>query len=169
MSIKDYLKTSWLLLCREKKKLIYSIVTFLCCIVSIGILLFNNNINTLLNRSLSNVVGYRTIITWPKEFSGTSEKDITDLSNIEHVIDVYDGKYRETIIRETNFANDILDGTITLLRGEKDNLPNIVAGRGFEEGETGVALCPTLFFPTSDTPLINSKYLIDGNTILGKT
>lgn len=61
MRMKDYFKMSFLLLHREKRKKIYRIVILLCCIIIIGILLFNRNIETVLNRGLSNVIGFRTL------------------------------------------------------------------------------------------------------------
>ena len=175
MSIKDYFKTSCLLLCREKKKIIYIVVLLLCCITSIGALLFNRNIEILLNRGLSNIIGFRTLSVNQRESIDYIEEneqlrnDLTDLLNVEHVVDVYEGKYRETIITESNLASENLDGTVTLLRGIQNTLPTIVAGRSFEEGESGVAICPVSFFPTSDSLLVNRKHIIDGKTRLGTT
>lgn len=175
MSLKDYLKTSWLLLYREKKKIIYTLVILLCCIISIGILLFNVNIETLLNRGLSNIIGFRTISVGQRESTDYIEdeeqlkNDLADLLSIEHVVDAYEEIYRETIITESNLASEHLDGTVTFVRGTTNTLPNIIEGRSFEEGETGVAICPVSFFPTSDSLLVNRKYIIDGRTLLGKT
>lgn len=172
MNMKDYLKTSFFLLYREKGKKIYTIVILLCCIIIIGILLFNRNIETLLNRGLSNVIGFRTLSVKQRKSIEDDEllkNNIADLLDIEHVVDVYEDDYRETIITETNLANENLDGTVTLLRGTTNTLPTIVEGRNFEEGETGVAICPVSFFPSSDSIRTNRRYIIDGRTLIGKT
>ena len=172
MSMKDYLKMSFLLLYREKGKKIYTLVILLCCIITIGILLFNGNIETLLNRGLSNVIEFRTLSVKQRKSIEDNEplkSDIADLLNVEHVVDVYEDNYRETIITETNLANKNLDGTVTLLRGKPNTLPTIVEGRNFEEGETGVVICPVSFFSTYDSILTDRRYIIDGRTLLGKT
>lgn len=174
MRIKDYFNFSFLLFVREKKKIFFSIIMTLCCIICIGILMFNYNIQTMIDRALSNVIGFRTICVSQREDledmqTNQLNEDIADIINIEHVIDVYESNYRETIIEKSDFASGSLDGTITFLRGTNKTLPTIVAGRGFEEGETGVAICPVSFYPTADATLVDREHLIDGRTLLNKT
>lgn len=175
MSIIDYFKIVFTKLVREKKRLVYSLVIFICSIISIGILIFNDNFENLINHNLSNVIGFRTInvnirpvsedIT--KEEQG--EKDLKDLKNINHVVSAYDANYNEVVIFESSFLSENLDGTMTLIRGTANTLPTIVAGRGFEDSEKGVAICPTSFYPTYNPRLINRKYLLNGNSLLETT
>ncbi|MCL2859223.1 MAG: ABC transporter permease [Oscillospiraceae bacterium] len=175
MSIKDYFKTALLLLYRGKKKLIYTIVILLCVIVTIGILIFNLNFDKLFNHVLENNIGFRTITVYPRDSSksiGDEEQfknDLTDLLNITHVVDAFDSSNQEVAIFDSSLANEYLDGTVTLNRGTPNTLPTIVAGRGFEEGETGVAIVPVSFFPTFNPELVNREHLINGNTLLGTT
>lgn len=175
MNGKDYFRIACLLLYKEKKKFFYTFIIFLGCATSIAILLFNRNVETLLDKGLANIIGFRTLcVSQRDQFDDIDEekrieKDLNDLLSINHVVDAYEGNYRETIITKSDFANESLDGTITLLRGTSKTLPNIVAGRGFEDGEKGVAICPVWFYPTSNPTLVNSEELIDGTTLLGKT
>lgn len=172
--MRDYIKLSSLLLYRDKKKVIYSIVILICCIVSASILIFNCNVEKLLNHGISNNIGFRTIVVMPRNSQESSDsesqlqKDFADLQNIEHVIDVYDGRYREVSIDKSSFSQKGLDGTMTLSRGTPNTIPTVISGRGFLEGEKNVAICPTDFFPNANPTLVNKKYVIDGNELLGK-
>lgn len=173
MIIKDYFKASLLNLFRDKKKISYILVTLICVLLCIALLVFSRNVEKLLNVTISKDVGFRTLTTMPRienveaeEQKYDLEKDIDDLLNIKYVVDVFSNNYRGVVLYDTNLKNENLDGTVTLLRGTSNTLPLIVAGRGFEGGEKGVAICPQKFYPNLDPLIINKKHLIDGNKLL---
>ena len=61
MNGKDYFRIACLLLYKEKKKFFYTFIIFLGCATSIAILLFNRNVETLLDKGLANIIGFRTL------------------------------------------------------------------------------------------------------------
>lgn len=122
MSFFDELKLSILLMVREKKKIFYVLLIFLISILSLLILNFNDNVGDLMLKYLNNNIGFRTVNVMQRsnyvENSGEESliKDVNEIANMEHVIDVYQSDYREVVIRQSDFENDKLDGTITLKR-----------------------------------------------------
>jgi ABC-type antimicrobial peptide transport system permease subunit len=176
MSIKDYFKMSLLNLFRDKKKIGYILITFICVILCTALLTFSHNLETLLNVTISKNLGYRSLTTMPRiedpeaeVFEYDLEKDVKDLLSIEHVVDVFSQNYRNVIIYDTDLKNENLDGAVTLNRATSKTLPLIIAGRGFEEGERGVAICPKKFYPSTDPLFINKDYLLDGYKLLNTT
>jgi hypothetical protein len=181
--MKDYFKTSLLTIVRGKKKLVYSLVILILVIISSGLFVYRNNTERLIHYSLTKEIGYRSLVTevrvqgnvwfedngvWTMDFAKIDKaikKDIEDISKIKHVIDAFDNTYWETVVT-SDFANDKVDGTVTLLRGTPESLPPIVAGRIFKDGENGVAICPRHFYPNFEPREVNKDSVIDGYTIL---
>lgn len=126
MSFLDELKLSILLMVREKKKIFYVLLIFLISILSLLILNFNDNVGELMLKYLNNNIGFRTVNVMQRsnyvENSGEESllKDVNEIANMEHVIDVYQSDYREVVIRKSDFENDKLDGTITLKLANKN-------------------------------------------------
>lgn len=182
MNIKDYFKMSSLAMIRGKKKLSYILVILILVILSLGLFVFRHNIEKLIYNTLTKDIGYRTIVTGFRTKAGgfsvggneTSDalklendikKDIEDFLNIEHVLDAFNSNNWNTVL-VSDLANENVDGTITLLRGSIKILPQITAGKTFEEGETGVAICPEKFYPNFEPLQINKDKIIDGHTLL---
>lgn len=126
MSFFDELKLSILLMVREKKKIFYVLLIFLISILSLLILNFNDNVGELMLKYLNNNIGFRTVNVMQRsnyvENSGEESllKDVNEIANMEHVIDVYQSDYREVVIRKSDFESDKLDGTITLKLANKN-------------------------------------------------
>ena len=176
MKSKDYLKFIFLDMNREKNNLIYVFAVFILVILSLTLFVYRHNTERFINFSLTKSIGYRSLVTEFRVPLGISpdssqlkefmEKDIEELLKIEHVVDAFDSSHWETVVT-SDFKNERVDGTITLLRGTPDILPPLVAGRSFEENETGVAICPRYFYPNFEPREIDKNAIIDGYTLLG--
>ena len=170
MSFLDELKLSILLMVREKKKIFYVLLIFLISILSLLILNFNDNVGELMLKYLNNNIGFRTVNVMQRsnyvENSGEESllKDVNEIANMEHVIDVYQSDYREVVIRKSDFENDKLDGTITLKRAIEQTLPTIKAGKKIEN--EGVMVCPIAFYPNYNPLEIYKDNIINGNDLL---
>lgn len=170
MSFFDELKLSILLMVREKKKIFYVLLIFLISILSLLILNFNDNVRDLMLKYLNNNIGFRTVNVMQRsnyvENSGEESllKDVNEIANMEHVIDVYQSDYREVVIRQSDFENDKLDGTITLKRAVEQTLPTIKAGKKIEN--EGVMVCPIAFYPNYNPLEIYKDNIINGNDLL---
>ena len=170
MSFFDELKLSILLMVREKKKIFYILLIFLISILSLLILNFNDNVGELMLKYLNNNIGFRTVNVMQRsnyvENGGEESllKDVNEIANMEHVIDVYQSDYREVVIRKSDFESDKLDGTITLKRAVEQTLPTIKAGKKIEN--EGVMVCPIAFYPNYNPLEIYKDNIINGNDLL---
>ena len=170
MSFFDELKLSILLMVREKKKIFYVLLIFLISILSLLILNFNDNVGDLMLKYLNNNIGFRTVNVMQRsnyvENSGEESllKDVNEIANMEHVIDAYQSAYREVVIRQSDFENDKLDGTITLKRAVEQTLPAIKTGKKIEN--EGVMVCPIAFYPNYNPLEIYKDNIINGNDLL---
>ncbi len=170
MSFFDELKLSILLMVREKKKIFYVLLIFLISILSLLILNFNDNVGELMLKYLNNNIGFRTVNVMQRsnyvENSGEESllKDVNEIANMEHVIDVYQSDYREVVIRKSDFESDKLDGTITLKRAVEQTLPAIKTGKKIEN--EGVMVCPIAFYPNYNPLEIYKDNIINGNDLL---
>ena len=170
MSFFDELKLSILLIVREKKKIFYVLLIFLISILSLLILNFNDNVGELMLKYLNNNIGFRTVNVMQRsnyvENGGEESllKDVNEIANMEHVIDVYQSDYREVVIRKSDFESDKLDGTITLKRAVEQTLPTIKAGKKIEN--EGVMVCPIAFYPNYNPLEIYKDNIINGNDLL---
>lgn len=170
MSFFDELKLSILLMVREKEKIFYVLLIFLISILSLLILNFNDNVGELMLKYLNNNIGFRTVNVMQRsnyvENGGEESllKDVNEIANMEHVIDVYQSDYREVVIRKSDFESDKLDGTITLKRAVEQTLPTIKAGKKIEN--EGVMVCPIAFYPNYNPLEIYKDNIINGNDLL---
>lgn len=170
MSFFDELKLSILLMVREKKKIFYVLLIFLISILSLLILNFNDNVGELMLKYLNNNIGFRTVNVMQRsnyvENGGEESllKDVNEIANMEHVIDVYQSDYREVVIRKSDFESDKLDGTITLKRAVEQTLPTVKAGKKIEN--EGVMVCPIAFYPNYNPLEIYKDNIINGNDLL---
>ena len=178
MNIKDYLNNSIINLGRDKKNFAYCIMVLILVIISLGIFTYKKNTDNFINYSLSRDIGYRVLITGfiiPDSVSSTSlelnsimNKQIDDVLKINHVVDAFNSDYWDIVV-DSSFANENLDGVLTLQRGTAGTLPKILVGRTFRENENNVAICPRFFYPTTDPLNVNEKFIINGYDILNKT
>lgn len=167
MSAKDYFQITIKNLIRENKNIFYIIITVICTIITLSSLVFRYNFSNYINDSFTKNIGFRTLAVSPiLEIDDLGKEK---LSTIDHVDDVYSIVYYSKLL-DSNLSTDNLDGTISFLYGTVKSSPNVIAGRGFEENERNVAICPINFYPDEDAYdlKINSDYIIDGNDLLNK-
>ena len=180
MQIKDNFKLALLVFLREKRKVIYFGVILLFVILSLSLFVYRFNTNKMMEYSIENNIGFNTLAFFPKilnenvsevtkeELNEMIESDIIDIKNLEHVVDVYRSGYYD-FVAISDFKNDFLDGTLTLIRGNENTLPDIVAGRSFNSDEVGVAICPVHFYPNFEPRQIKKEYVINGYDLINKS
>ena len=180
MQIKDNFKLALLVLLREKRKNIYSGIILLFVILSLSLFVYRFNTNRMMEYSVENNIGFKTLIFLPRssnvntdevtkeELNEMIESDIIDIKNLDHVVDVYRSGYYD-FVAISDFKNDFLDGTLTLIRGNENTLPDIVAGRSFNSDESGVAICPVHFYPNFEPRQIEKEYVINGYDLINKS
>lgn len=171
---KDCLKVSKLFLKRRTKKIIiYSIALAICCILGLVSLTFNHNLDRLLSH-YNHHPELNMIIAWPKMLEEQNkqviyyDESIEEILSMNHTIDAFIGDYYSFVGEVTNLKNENVDGKITVNRATEKNHPEILYGRSFKDGETGVAICPVNFYPHSDESTINKKYVLNGKKLLGE-
>ena len=180
MQIKDNFKLALLVLLREKRKNIYTSIILLFVILSLSLFVYRFNTNKMMKYSIENNIGFKTLIFLPRssnvntdevtkeELNEMIESDIIDTKNLDHVVDVYRSGYYD-FVAISDFKNDFLDGTLTLIRGNENTLPDIVAGRSFNSDESGVAICPVHFYPNFEPRQIEKEYVINGYDLINKS
>ena len=168
MSKKDYFKLALVEVLRSVKK-VYIFIILICTILTLGLFIFNHNINKMVNIISTKEIGYRSLSVIPRFINGEYDldKDVEDLARLNHVIDVFYGL--EGINLESSFKNQDLDGTVYLLRANNKTLPPLKKGRIFNDNETNVAICPLKFYPDSEASNVISSNIIDGDEILDTT
>ena len=168
-------KTIFSNILKKKKTRIYIILFSIMMILSLGVLVFKNNVCGIINATKNNQIDYRTIRVFSSNinvenkeiFIKQLEKNINSILNIKHVQDAYIGEESALIVK-TNLKNTYVDGTITVLRGTDSTLPKIIEGRAFSNNESGVMICPQKFYPDSEPEKIKRKGIIDAKTLLNK-
>ena len=180
MQIKDNFKLALLVLLREKRKFIYSSIIILFAILSLSLFVYRFNTNKMMEYSIENNIGFNTLIFLPRssnintdevtkeELNEMIESDIIDIKNLEHVADVYKSGYYD-FVAISNLKNDYIDGTVTLIRGNGNTLPDVVTGRLFNFDESGVAICPVHFYPNYEPRQIKKEYVINGYDLINKS
>ena len=180
MQIKDNFKLALLVLLREKRKNIYTSIILLFVILSLSLFVYRFNTNKMMKYSIENNIGFKTLIFLPRssnvntdevtkeELNEMIESDIINIKNLDHVVDVYRSGYYD-FVAISDFKNDFIDGTLTLIRGNEDTLPDIVAGRIFNSDESGVAICPVHFYPNFEPRQIEKEYVINGYDLINKS
>ena len=180
MQIKDNFKLALLVLLREKRKNIYTSIILLFVILSLSLFVYRFNTNKMMKYSIENNIGFKTLIFLPRssnvntdevtkeELNEMIESDIIDTKDLDHVVDVYRSGYYD-FVAISDFKNDFIDGTLTLIRGNENTLPDIVAGRSFNSDESGVAICPVHFYPNFEPRQIEKEYVINGYDLINKS
>ena len=169
MSVKDYLEIVFEQLVHEKNKLVYLLIMIVLSILALGLFVFKQNVNNIINTTFNEDIGFRSFTVAQKDNdSNKISDDISEIMKIDHVVDAFDNDELSTVLI-SSFKNDMIDGTITLLRGTPSTTPRIINGRNFNNDEIGVAICPNSFFPNFDPMKIDKRKIIDGNALLNTT
>lgn len=169
MNLGDYFNTAFRSIFRNKKSNSYIIVTVICSILVMASLTFYTNIVDYVDAEITKNVASRSILVPPN--LNLEDKGMDELSKIKHVEAVYNSKYSMVSSIGSTFKNQYVDGAVGLVYGSLKIQPRVIAGRGFEESDKGVAICPIDFYPDISAYNLNVSRngLLNGNDLIGKT
>lgn len=161
----DFLKLSFIRLFRNKKNAFYVIVLSLFTVVLLSLLTFKNSLINYIDNFIIKNIGFRTISVSPRD--DVEDFGYSDLISINHVQDVHSANYDTTSV-ESTFKSDELDGYIDLVYANYSILPTNVVGEKFDADDTGFAICPIDFLPSSEAfnLLVDEKKFLSGYELL---
>ena len=161
----DFLKLSFIRLFRNKKNAFYVIVLSLFTVVLLSLLTFKNSLINYIDNFIIKNIGFRTISVSPRD--DVEDFGYSDLISINHVQDVHSANY-DTASVESTFKSDELDGYIDLVYANYSILPSNVVGETFDADDTGFAICPIDFLPSSEAfnLLVDEKKFLSGYELL---
>lgn len=161
----DFLKLSFIRLFRNKKNAFYVIVLSLFTVVLLSLLTFKNSLINYIDNFIIKNIGFRTISVSPRD--DVEDFGYSDLISINHVQDVHSANY-DTASVESTFKSDELDGYIDLVYANYSILPSNVVGEKFDADDTGFAICPIDFLPSSEAfnLLVDEKNFLSGYELL---
>ena len=161
----DFLKLSFIRLFRNKKNAFYVIVLSLFTVVLLSLLTFKNSLINYIDNFIIKNIGFRTISVSPRD--DVEDFGYSDLISINHVQDVHSANY-DTASVESTFKSDELDGYIDLVYANYSILPTNVVGEKFDADDTGFAICPIDFLPSSEAfnLLVDEKKFLSGYELL---
>ena len=161
----DFLKLSFIRLFRNKKNAFYVIILSLFTVVLLSLLTFKNSLINYIDNFIIKNIGFRTISVSPRD--DVEDFGYSDLISINHVQDVHSANY-DTASVESTFKSDELDGYIDLVYANYSILPTNVVGEKFDADDTGFAICPIDFLPSSEAfnLLVDEKNFLSGYELL---
>lgn len=161
----DFLRLSFIRLFRNKKNAFYVIVLSLFTVVLLSLLTFKNSLINYIDNFIIKNIGFRTISVSPRD--DVEDFGYSDLISINHVQDVHSTNY-DTASVESTFKSDELDGYIDLVYANYSILPTNVVGEKFDADDTGFAICPIDFLPSSEAfnLLVDEKKFLSGYELL---
>lgn len=161
----DFLKLSFIRLFRNKKNAFYVIALSLFTVVLLSLLTFKNSLINYIDNFIIKNIGFRTISVSPRD--DVEDFGYSDLISINHVQDVHSANY-DTASVESTFKSDELDGYIDLVYANYSILPTNVVGEKFDADDTGFAICPIDFLPSSEAfnLLVDEKKILSGYELL---
>ena len=161
----DFLRLSFIRLFRNKKNAFYVIALSLFTVVLLSLLTFKNSLINYIDNFIIKNIGFRTISVSPRD--DVEDFGYSDLISINHVQDVHSANY-DTASVESTFKSDELDGYIDLVYANYSILPTNVVGEKFDADDTGFAICPIDFLPSSEAfnLLVDEKNFLSGYELL---
>lgn len=161
----DFLRLSFIRLFRNKKNAFYVIALSLFTVVLLSLLTFKNSLINYIDNFIIKNIGFRTISVSPRD--DVEDFGYSDLISINHVQDVHSANY-DTASVESTFKSDELDGYIDLVYANYSILPTNVVGEKFDADDTGFAICPIDFLPSSEAfnLLVDEKKFLSGYELL---
>lgn len=161
----DFLRLSFIRLFRNKKNAFYVIILSLFTVVLLSLLTFKNSLINYIDNFIIKNIGFRTISVSPRD--DVEDFCYSDLISINHVQDVHSANY-DTASVESTFKSDELDGYIDLVYANYSILPSNVVGEKFDADDTGFAICPIDFLPSSEAfnLLVDEKKFLSGYELL---
>ena len=161
----DFLRLSFIRLFRNQKNAFYVIILSLFTVVLLSLLTFKNSLINYIDNFIIKNIGFRTISVSPRD--DVEDFGYSDLISINHVQDVHSANY-DTASVESTFKSDELDGYIDLVYANYSILPTNVVGEKFDADDTGFAICPIDFLPSSEAfnLLVDEKKFLSGYELL---
>ena len=131
----------------------------------LSLLTFKNSLINYIDNFIIKNIGFRTISVSPRD--DVEDFGYSDLISINHVQDVHSANY-DTASVESTFKSDELDGYIDLVYANYSILPSNVVGEKFDADDTGFAICPIDFLPSSEAfnLLVDEKKFLSGYELL---
>lgn len=168
MTTKSKLNIAFSFYKKSKKKLLYSIVMFFCCVSTFAILIFLSNIINIIKVE-SNGLGYRSLdVNIFNEdgsiFIGAVSTELKEeVLKLEHVVDATgsDLNVVGTIKFENNYTSKV-----SLESRVPKTLPPILYGRGFEKEETDTIICPINFAKSEGYLTVNKNDILNTKKLL---
>lgn len=156
--ITDFIKNAFINLKRNKKNKILIAISVLLFILLFVDVIIIKNFYDFYDYSINNNLGFRTFSV----YHPTKEKDeaIYELRQIDHVVEVLEARYRDTVV-DSDLNDNGMDGVIRLLYGTENITPHSVKGKDISELKTGEIICPVKFYP--DTSHANALKIEEEN------
>ncbi len=168
MRIRDFWDIIFRRLKRNRYNTNYIITSAFLFIFILLILFFKSNFVNYITTTITENISARTISVFNN--SQSMDDMYEKISAISHVEYVYSSKY-DSISVNSSFANDDFDGVISLKIGNEYTLPTNIYGESINLNDTGVAVCPINFYPSSEASdlIVDNSLLIDGRDLLNTT
>ncbi len=166
MSLKSSIRYISIKLRRDKKNLFLMIFLIICSVVILTTLTFRNNYLKNLQNSIDKSITFRTLVVDPTDDPLSEDEKIL---GVNHVLEVYQNNYGFYDINVPTYNTENYDGMVELLYGTENILPENVIGKKFSKDDTGVAICPIVFYPWMDGSKEMKNDYLDGNKLLNTT
>lgn len=165
MNKNDFISFSIIKLIRNKKNIFLILLYVICTIVLLCGMIFRDNFSNYIYNTITKNIGFRSIMVTPN--LDLNDYGLSKIKNIEHVIDAYSSNY-DFISVLSSFKNENYDGYLDLSYGNDTTLPENIIGKKISDDDTGVAICPINFYPSSEAAnlMIDGKKIIDGHKLL---
>lgn len=173
MKVSDCIKFSFVKSFRNKNNIFFIIILTICSLTLMGVLTYRNYHLQNLDNKINKDISFRSIIVTPNSdeiIEHYEDKNYDygydNVKNLDHVLEIYNMDYNNYGVQSETFKNDQFEGTIRLLYGSENSIPNNIIGTKINSTDTGVAICPTKFYPTITNDTTNLNKYIDGKDIL---
>lgn len=165
MKSRDALQIGLKKIFRNKHNIILMILLLIFSILNLVSLMFLKNFTNYIDNVITNNIGFRSILV-SLNFD-KSDYGLADIKKHSHIINVYSSKYSFASVK-SSFENEDFDGYLMLNYGDENILPHVTYGQGLNFEDSGVAICPERFYPSSEAYnlFINEKKIISGSNIL---
>lgn len=175
MKLKDCIKFTLIKVFRNSKNCYLIIVLMVCSLLFLGANTFRNIYFQNREYDFENLISYRKMLVFPsqeehlKHYQDPNyDYGLEKVLDIDHVLELYDLNQDLLLIKSEQFFSDKHSGEFEFAYGSKFTLPSVTLGKNISETDTGVAICPMLFYPSLENKGVVKKtdYLKD--EIIGK-
>lgn len=164
----DFIKLSFIKFIRNKKNIFYVLILSIFTVILLSLITFEKSLVNYIDNFIVKNIGFRTLSVSPK--NNSKDLGYSELVNIEHVVDVHSANY-DTASVESSFKTEDLDGYVDFVYANQNTLPNVIIGEKFNASDTGVAICPIDFLPSSEAYnlLVSESKILSGYKLLNSS